>query len=86
MTVAQRIASILTGKMGIPADKIVPSADLQTLGMIKDSLAQIELGLELEIEFGIDCEREPFTKVRTLGELEFEIERFLATGKQARAA
>ena len=87
MTVAQRLTFILVHELNIPADKIMPSATLQTVGLVKDLLAMIELGLFLEAEFAIDVEQEPFlTKVRTLGELEFAIERVIAFRKQARAA
>lgn len=86
MTVAQRIAAILTGQFGIPPEKIMPSATMQSLGLT-DSLEQIEFGLELEIAFdGLDVQSPRLQLITTLGELEFEIERVIALGTQARAA
>lgn len=83
-TTYQRIVATLNrAKPGIDPARIMPSAT--AVDMKLDSLDQVEFGVELESEFGFDCEQPPFDKVRTLGELEFEIERFIAL-KRARAA
>lgn len=84
MNTYQRIvAALIRAKPDTDPTYIMPSATAVDLKL--DSLDQVEFGVELESAFGIDCDKPPFDKVRTLGELEFEIEKFVAL-KRARAA
>lgn len=79
----QRIVAILTG-LGVDQARIMPSATAVDLKL--DSLALIDFACEVEQAFAVDLDAAEFQKVRTLGELEFEIEKFLALKAHARAA
>ncbi len=78
--VAATVAGILTGSLGVPADRITPEARL-----IEDleisSLDRIELIFELESAFEIEIPDEEIVKVRTLGDISGRIEAALAQGR-----
>jgi acyl carrier protein len=79
----QRIVAILKS-LGVDDARIVPSATAVDLAL--DSLSLIDFACEVEHAFAVDLDAPEFQKVRTLGELEFEIEKCLALKAHARAA
>jgi len=76
-TVAGILAGILTGSLGVPADRITPEARLVE-DLEISSLDRIELIFELESAFEIEIPDEAIVEVRTLGDIAGRIEAALA--------
>jgi acyl carrier protein len=84
-TVHQRLTSLLEDNFAIPKHRLTPQKTLADLGL--DSLERADLGFFIEREFGftIDWNEAPWAEVVALGQLEFAIEKKIATAAGARA-
>lgn len=73
LTTFERLALILHRSCRVAYEAITPAATLVSMRL--DSLDQVEFAVMVEDVFGVDLETVRFQRVRTLGELVFEIER-----------
>ncbi|MEU5181950.1 acyl carrier protein [Streptomyces longwoodensis] len=67
MEVDPRIANLLTEKLEVEAELVVPGAALQQLEL--DSLAQVEFVDSLQSEFGVTVDDDEVTGAMTLDEV-----------------
>ncbi len=75
MSTLERLQDLLVNNYGLPRARIVPEAQLESLGV--DSLALIEIVFELEDEFGvrIDVDASHF---KTVGDVVGHLDMLLA--------
>ncbi|MGW1136632.1 acyl carrier protein [Streptomyces zhihengii] len=67
MKVDPRIANLLTDKLEVEAELVVPGAALEQLEL--DSLAQVEFVDSLQSEFGVTVDDDEVTGAMTLDEV-----------------
>ncbi len=74
MDTLQRLQDLLVNNYGLPRARLVPDAELESLGV--DSLALIEIVFEVEDEFGIRIDGDA-VRFKTLGDVVRHVDQLL---------
>ena len=72
-TITQRVTAIVAERFGKRPDELAPETTFSTLGL--DDMDVMELGFELELEFGIVIDFEPDDNINTVADAIAYIER-----------